>query len=330
MKRIVIIALAALVCTAADAKKKKETVPAQKIEQKAVINLKSPNDSINYACGYQQTYGLVPYLIQQGMDTTYLADFVRGMKEGMAQYGDPSHKAYNMGLNIANQVKKDIMSDFKEGLRGSPDSLVEVIYMAGFYDALNNDSTKFTLAEAQRYFQTRMASDQEIRKETLYGKNREEGKKWLAENAKKPGVVTLPSGLQYKVIKEGTGPKPTATEEVTVKYEGTLIDGTVFDSSYKRTPQTNKFKANQVIKGWTEALTLMPTGSTWELYIPQELAYGDREAGKIPEYRYANRHNCRYHKPTIPILQPFRNTHSRFHQGHHHCKWEKGYKSSLI
>ena len=282
MKRIVIIALAALVCTAADAKKKKETVPAQKIEQKAVINLKSPNDSINYACGYQQTYGLVPYLIQQGMDTTYLADFVRGMKEGMAQYGDPSHKAYNMGLNIANQVKKDIMSDFKEGLRGSPDSLVEVIYMAGFYDALNNDSTKFTLAEAQKYFQTRMASDQEIRKETLYGKNREEGKKWLAENAKKPGVVTLPSGLQYKVIKEGNGPIPADTSVVEAKYEGKTIDGKVFDSNWGKEPTT--MGVGQVIPGFSEALQLMPVGSTWEIYIPQDKAYGSNNAGQIEPF----------------------------------------------
>ena len=97
-------------------------------------------------------------------------------------------------------------------------------------------------------------------------------------------MVTLPSGLQYKVITEGKGAKPTAQQEVTVKYEGHLIDGTEFDSSYKRNPQTTKFRCDQVIKGWTEALTLMPVGSKWELYIPQELGYGSRAAGNIPPY----------------------------------------------
>ena len=110
------------------------------------------------------------------------------------------------------------------------------------------------------------------------------GKQWLADNAKKPGVVTLPSGLQYKVITNGTGDKPSATDEVVVKYEGKLIDGTVFDSSYKRTPDTSSFRADQVIAGWTEALQLMAPGSKWELYIPQDLAYGAREMGSIPAY----------------------------------------------
>ena len=104
------------------------------------------------------------------------------------------------------------------------------------------------------------------------------GEAFLAENAKKEGVVTTESGLQYKVIKEGKGEVPTATSTVKVNYKGTLIDGTEFDSSYKRNAPAT-FRADQVIKGWTEALTMMPVGSKWELYIPQELAYGARETG---------------------------------------------------
>ena len=106
----------------------------------------------------------------------------------------------------------------------------------------------------------------------------EQGQAFLEENKKRPGVVVLPSGLQYEIIKEGTGKKPQATDQVRCHYEGTLIDGTEFDSSYKRNEPTT-FRANQVIKGWTEALTMMPVGSKWELYIPQELAYGSRETG---------------------------------------------------
>jgi len=112
--------------------------------------------------------------------------------------------------------------------------------------------------------------------------NKLEGEKFLAENKKQPGVTTLPSGLQVKVLKQGTGPKPKATDTVTVHYEGKLIDGTVFDSSLKR-GEPASFPVNGVIAGWTEALQLMPVGSTWQLVIPSNLAYGEnpRPGGPI-------------------------------------------------
>jgi FKBP-type peptidyl-prolyl cis-trans isomerase len=109
-------------------------------------------------------------------------------------------------------------------------------------------------------------------------KNKTEGAAFLAANKSKPGVVTLPSGLQYKILKEGTGPKPTASDTVACNYRGTLINGTEFDSSYK-TGQPATFPVSGVIKGWTEALQLMPVGSKWQLFIPSDLAYGNRGAG---------------------------------------------------
>ena len=115
------------------------------------------------------------------------------------------------------------------------------------------------------------------------GDDKKKGEEWMAANAKKAGVKTLPSGVQYKVIKEGSGAMPKDTSTVKVNYEGRLIDGTVFDSSYKR-GEAVTLRANQVIKGWTEALVHMPAGSVWEVYIPQELAYGDREQGQIKPY----------------------------------------------
>ena len=111
-----------------------------------------------------------------------------------------------------------------------------------------------------------------------YAEYKAENEKFLADNKTKEGVKTTASGLQYKVIKEGKGEIPTETSRVKVHYKGTLIDGTEFDSSYKRNEPAT-FGVNQVIKGWTEALKLMPVGSKWELYIPQELAYGDRQTG---------------------------------------------------
>ena len=135
-----------------------------------------------------------------------------------------------------------------------------------------------------KYFEENMRRNDEAKKEKLYGENRRKGEQFLAQNSTKDSVVTLPSGLQYKVLTMGTGPKPKATQEVHVKYEGKLVDGKVFDSSYTRKDQITKFRANQVIKGWTEALQLMPVGSKWELYIPQELGYGDRQSGQIPPY----------------------------------------------
>ena len=140
-----------------------------------------------------------------------------------------------------------------------------------------------TAEQAQQVAQIKMI---EIRTKAVaeqYSDNKKAGDKWLEANKKKAGVKTLPSGLQYKVIKEGNGALPKDTSLVKVNYEGKLIDGTVFDSSYKRkNPVT--MRANQVIKGWTEALVRMPAGSVWEVYIPQDLAYGDREQGQIKPF----------------------------------------------
>jgi FKBP-type peptidyl-prolyl cis-trans isomerase len=111
-------------------------------------------------------------------------------------------------------------------------------------------------------------------------KNKKEGEEFLTANKAKPGVVTLPSGLQYKIMQAGTGPKPTATDSVSCNYRGTLIDGTEFDSSYKR-GQPTTFPVSGVIKGWTEALQLMPVGSKWQLFVPASLAYGDRAASAL-------------------------------------------------
>lgn len=141
-------------------------------------------------------------------------------------------------------------------------------------DIFNSATPKIKVEDADKIIQDFMAMGRAEKGKTAI----EKGKKFLEENAKQPGVVTLPSGLQYQILKEGNGPKPSLTDHVTTHYHGTLIDGTVFDSSVDR-GQPASFAVNQVIPGWTEALQLMPVGSKWKLFIPSNLAYGERGAG---------------------------------------------------
>ncbi len=175
--------------------------------------------------------------------------------------------SYAIGLNIANNLKSSgfvnlSVEDFAEA--------VKTVY--------NGESAKMTDAEARTVIQDYF---EKVEKEKLT-KNLEEGNKFLAENGKREGVVTLPSGLQYEIITEGTGKKPSATDTVSCHYHGTLIDGTVFDSSVMRN-QPAEFPVNGVIKGWVEALQLMSEGAKWKLFIPANLAYGERGAGQSIE-----------------------------------------------
>lgn len=281
MKKILLFAL---LCTAAivagNAKKN-----VQKKASKTAVELKNGSDSLSYAAGYANTQGLIPFIQQQhNVDTAYMADFVQGFKEARDKVTDPRYVAYSAGVEIAKLVESRMIKGMGNELTDTPDSLIRELFYDGFVAALTNDTAKFDMSGAGKLFQERMEANRQAKTEKLYGENRRAGEKFLEENKTKEGVQVTPSGLQYKVITMGEGPKPTATQEVSVKYEGHLVDGTVFDSSYERSNPVTKFRANQVIKGWTEALTMMPVGSKWELYIPYNLAYGEREQGKIKPY----------------------------------------------
>jgi FKBP-type peptidyl-prolyl cis-trans isomerase FklB len=155
------------------------------------------------------------------------------------------------------------------------------ILMQGLQASLTDGKTLMTEQDAQAVLmelQTEARKKQEEKMQQAGAANQKEGEAFLVANKAKEGVVTLPSGLQYKILKEGTGPKPLATDTVACNYRGTFINGTEFDSSYKRGEPTS-FQVNGVIKGWTEALQLMPVGSKWQLFIPADLAYGARGAG---------------------------------------------------
>jgi len=177
--------------------------------------------------------------------------------------------SYAIGLDVGNAMKKqsiDINTD---------------IFMKGLKDALAGDKKLMTddeIRETMTAFSREMADKQKENMKKIAEKNKQEGDAFLAENKKKEGVKTLESGLQYKIIAEGAGKAPKAADTVTVNYKGTLVDGTEFDSSFKR-GQPATFPVNGVIKGWTEALQLMKEGAKWQIFIPSNLAYGDKGAG---------------------------------------------------
>ena len=246
---------------------------------------KNEIDSLSYMFGVANTQGLDYYISGQlGVDTTYMADFIAGVVAGVSQ-NTPKDVAYNAGLQIGQQITGRIIEGINNQLFAgdSTQALNQDNFIAGFVSALKKKPGMVTPEEASAYVQTHADAIKAMALEAKYGENKAAGEKFLAENAKKEGVKTTESGLQYKVIKEGKGAIPTETSTVKVHYKGTLVDGTEFDSSYNRNEPTS-FRANQLIKGWTEALTMMPVGSKWELYIPQELAYGARETGDIKPF----------------------------------------------
>ena len=185
--------------------------------------------------------------------------------------GDKEKLSYSIGMDIGGNLKR-------QSVEVDPDLLAKGIKdsYGGGKTILTEDEARKTIADFQK---TLMAKQAETMQK-LSEKNKADGEKFLAENAKKEGVKTLPSGLQYKEIVPGTGKSPNATDTVTTHYKGTLIDGTEFDSSYKR-GQPATFQVSGVIPGWTEALQRMKAGAKWQLFVPPNLAYGEKGAGQV-------------------------------------------------
>lgn len=247
--------------------------------QSPKANLKTDLDSLSYAIGMARTEGLDQYLAQQGIDSTQMADFLKGFNEGATKIAKKD-AAYMAGLQVGQMVSKQWVEGFNQQIFGgdSTKTISRENLLAGFVAGVVGKGGAMDMAKAQEYMNTQMEAIKEKATAEKYAENKAAGEKFLAENKGKEGVVTTPSGLQYKIITKGNGAIPADTSKVKVNYKGTLIDGTEFDSSYKRNEPAT-FLANQVIKGWTEALTMMPVGSKWELYIPYDLAYGSRETG---------------------------------------------------
>lgn len=242
-------------------------------------------DSLSYAAGVANTYGLIPYLENQaGVDSTQMNNFIKGLKAGVKAADDKEKKAYYTGIQVGQQVKM-MIDRLNYELTGNDSIRVvnEENFLTGFIAEAMNRNAQMNMNDARAYLE---ANINRIKSENLaktYAEYKAANEKFLAENKNKEGVKTTESGLQYKVLVAGNGEIPTDTSRVKVHYKGTLIDGTEFDSSYSR-KEPITFGVNQVIKGWTEALKMMPVGSKWQIFIPQELAYGPRETGKIKPF----------------------------------------------
>ena len=262
-------------------------------------DVKTDIDSLSYTLGNQlggqiKNSGMLEQ--RYNLDSTLYTELLRGVNDAFRAGEDKAKSAYFVGL----QVGMDLASYLSDGEKiyffddDTTKTFSRDNFLAAFYDVFNGNKTLLTEEEmtqsyaafnilmrqkAPAYEEATQAKEMEEK----YGENREAGEKFLEENKKKEGVQTTESGLQYKVLTEGTGEKPTADQTVKVDYEGRLVDGTVFDSSIER-GEPIEFPLNGVIKGWTEALSMMPVGSEWEIYVPQELAYGSREMGKIKPF----------------------------------------------
>lgn len=249
-------------------------------------DLKDEVDTLSYAMGMAQTQGLKEYLSDRlQIDTAYMDDFIKGLNDGANAGDDKKKAAYYAGIQIGQQISNQMVKGINHEVFGDDSTKTISLknFMAGFVSGTTGKKGLMTVEQAAQVAQAKMMAIKAKNMEKEYGPNKVAGEKFLAANKKKPGVVTLPSGVQYKVIKEGNGPMPKDTSMVKVQYEGKTIDGKVFDSSYKR-GEPISLRANQVIKGWTEALVHMPVGSVWEVYIPQNLAYGEREQGQIKPF----------------------------------------------
>lgn len=282
--RYILFPLVLLVCLTGGAKVKKKNKKAKKAEVVVVDTI--PAADFSYAFGMANTQGLTDYLVRNmGVDIAFLTDFLKGFDVANQTEEQKKLIAYCAGLKIREQVEQQIIPSLNKQITDSDTSsvLVNDKFILGFRDGIAGQNATISMDSANHIAKKQMDYYNKVKMERKYGDNLKQGQDFLKANAKKDSVQTLPCGVQYKVLRKGKGEIPTATSKVKVHYEGRLIDGTIFDSSYKRNQPTT-FGCNQVIKGWTEALTHMSVGSKWEIFIPQELAYGDREAGKIKPF----------------------------------------------
>lgn len=259
----------------------------EQANNKNALKLRSRIDTLSYALGVSQSDGLLPYVKEKyNVDQSDIDDFVQGLtnQKGTGT-GEKQIAVYKVGTEIGDFVSSSMIPNINKELFGerSQKGISKDIFMEGFVSGVTGKNQLMTLDWAKSVSQKLMRAVKEEESLTVYGDNKSAGEQFLAANAKKEGIKTLPSGVQYRVIKAGKGPIPTSTQMVKVHYKGSTVDGREFDNSYNKGKPV-EFRCNQVIQGLTDALTHMPVGSTWEVCIPQELAYGNRQQGDIKPF----------------------------------------------
>lgn len=239
-------------------------------------------DTLSMAFGVAQSEGFMNYLAEaKGVDSTYVSNVFEGIKD--ASVAKEANKAYNVGVNIGEQIVDQIIPYMNKELFMDQESFNQDVFFAAFFASMRGDDLLMDDMEAGAYVRKESQRRFDAKMEAEYGDNKAAGIAFLENNKNQEGVQVTASGLQYKVLKQGKGEKPVATSKVKVHYHGTLIDGTVFDSSVERgTPA--EFGLNQVIPGWTEGVQLMNKGAKYQFFIPYELAYGTRPMGEIKPY----------------------------------------------
>jgi FKBP-type peptidyl-prolyl cis-trans isomerase FklB len=247
-------------------------------------NLKTDIDSLSYALGVGIVHmqGLGQYMLQMGIDSSYVSDFIKGFDEGFnVDKDDKKANARSFGLQIGTQIGSQMIPGMNQNFFGEDTTQVidKANLRAGLIAALLDKKLLIEKDQVQTY----ITDAQSALFAKQHAKEKTDNLAYLEENKSKEGVIVLPSGLQYKVIKEGKGPKPTASDTVKVDYKGTTIDGTEFDSTAK-TGEPAKFLLGRVIAGWTEGIQLMPVGSKYMFYVPYDLAYGEQGNGSIPPF----------------------------------------------
>lgn len=245
-------------------------------KQPGKVSFNNAIDTASYSLGMARTQGFIEYLVgQMDVDTAYMDDFAKGFYEGAKMENDEAKKAYLAGLQIGQQEMDQAIPVLTRELFGDSTDLAlnKDNYARGFVAGAMKDFSVMPMEKAELYADSLYTVYSAARVEKQYAANRAESEAFMAAKAKEEGVVATGSGLLYKVISTGKGPKPTMADRVKVNYKGTLVDGTLFDKS----SEPIVIRLSGVIEGWTEALQLMNVGSKWELYIPWELGYGDQE-----------------------------------------------------
>ena len=246
-------------------------------------NMQNDVDTLSYAIGMAQTRGLKEYLTQRmNVDTTYISEFLKGITEG-ANAGDSKKKAaYYAGLQMGQQISQQWVPGINYEAFGDDSTATVSLQnlLAGFCAGTTNNSDIMSTEEAATTAEALMQTIKARVMEEKYGEWKKQCEDYMANIAKKEGIKELGDGVYYEVVTEGNGAIPADTCRVSVNYEGKLINDSIFDSSYKR-GEPAKFRCTQVIPGWTKALTNMPVGSTWMVYIPQEQAYGSENRGEM-------------------------------------------------